>query len=266
VSEHHDHAAITSEWLPKCGACGYDLTGLPDGRCPERGGAFTWAELVAARDRPRGWSWRERLVADLGLAFGIWLSISTILFAPTLGITLHAWGYHGGSEDGYIIWITTLWVFAGTWYLAWLWARPSRAAGTLWILPPLVLTLPGAVLLNNDELGWVMRLEVVLGLAMLSWPARRELAKTLWAVGAVVALAAIPLGAAYAVTGIAGRTRGEWWSLWADPRPGQIYDQYPLTNSESACAGFFLLAVGLLSAMLLAWAWPRVWRRRASDA
>lgn len=41
-------AAAQAVFIPKCLSCAYDLSGLPDGRCPECGAAFTRQELIAA--------------------------------------------------------------------------------------------------------------------------------------------------------------------------------------------------------------------------
>ncbi len=58
-----DQLVPRNEWRvplpPACPACGYNLTGLTDNRCPECGGIFIWREVQ--RQAARAWSQAVRL-------------------------------------------------------------------------------------------------------------------------------------------------------------------------------------------------------------
>jgi hypothetical protein len=52
MSDPAFEGGLPRDWRPMCPGCFYDLSGIPDGRCPECARGFGHAELRAAADRP----------------------------------------------------------------------------------------------------------------------------------------------------------------------------------------------------------------------
>lgn len=251
------------DWTPTCRGCGYDVRGLPDGACPECGRTFTLVALRMAAEmeadtRRSDWASRARIAAvvfsvALLLSFGQ-LHPSQIIHAARRAEWIQP--IDAGSE---VVLIAVAWIAGLAWMaMAKTSGRPSHAI-LLW-LPPLTLrTLLGASLLS----GWD-RLLVAPWLIVGAWLVvrlprmdRRRVTDVMCALLAVcsmlvgiVMLLALP------------QSPGSTWSIWRDPRPGQEYDQFPMTVRESHVVGMtaFVLSITMLGA--LAWRFPRTWLRR----
>jgi hypothetical protein len=91
-----------------------------------------------------------------------------------------------------------------------------------------------------------------------SW---REPVRCVWIAAAMLAGIVVLRGTTYLLFGLAGLVRGEWWSGWEDFRPGQKYDQYPLTNREAVGCGIVLLCLAAGAGLVLWRTHRRVWPR-----
>jgi hypothetical protein len=249
-----------------CPACDYDLAGLPDGACPECGRAFTWRELLAKRERPRRWSWRDRRVALLGLAMAIWTGGMLVLLG--LEELTNMWGrdpivWGRGPRlwdfDGLMCFFGVMWGMTVLWCVHWLHDRPKRPLVLLWVWVPTLRTLLLLVALRTPEFRVLLAIEAVVGLTVLTWAFWREPVRSGWITGVAFTALAMALGAAYLFTGLNGIVSGEWWSIWEDFRPGQPYDQFSLTNREAVRYGGVLASVGLVAGIGLAVTYRRVW-------
>ncbi len=70
---------------PRCGNCGYDLTGAPSNRCPECGRLFIEAGVIVRRPRRRRWlRWVPLGVAALALPIAISMAVSAWQYRAAL--------------------------------------------------------------------------------------------------------------------------------------------------------------------------------------
>lgn len=228
-----DDAAV---FVPQCSACGYELTGLADGACPECGTLFSHAALRAAR---------EERVADQGFGTYIAFPIAWMVIVISIGcagpLTI------GRQSEAGAIW--------------------SLAAGVLFAMRPIlfgsrVLTfalIAGAaaiVALSFNPVSWSGRTsgEQFLNRLFLFSAALCALALivrrwrwTLWAWASLL----IGIGVGVGATGLAGVCRNQHWSRWPDVRVGDPFAQYPMSNTEAAVVGAAAIVIGLFVLLLV---------------
>ncbi len=70
---------MAGAFVPHCSACRYDLTGLPDGVCPECGAAYTLHELMFLEPNPS-------VLAGLGCAAGTGI-VALVLALPCMALS-----------------------------------------------------------------------------------------------------------------------------------------------------------------------------------
>jgi hypothetical protein len=240
-----------------CPSCDYDLAGLPDGVCPECGGTFTRAGILAEVDPRR--RWRRRL--RLGWLAACW-QIGAFVAACTV---LPSWTLAAGSilltdrTVGVLWWV----LMGGLWVLrAEVFATSPGAAAAFagaggllacWCIAVVGPTDTGPLYTPGGVLARALVLTAVF--AVPAWLATRRAPGRLRAAAGGLVLS---YGLAMAVASGLGCSRGHQWSDWPDPRPGQVHRQYPLTTSEATVVGGGLVPV----AILILVPWPRRAGRR----
>jgi hypothetical protein len=177
-----------------CPTCDYDLTGLPDGACPECGAVFRHAELMQPRVR------REP-------AIGAWLVVFVIMalvFSAARGV--------GSSDSGGAIMLAGALVglLLGTWVMV----REDR-----WRNCPLVLAFVFAVFFGLFMLlrfatgsNWLISKSVMLALVGMSLPVLA--ARPRWGLP-MIALSLVPMatrGAEMFANGLVISRQGYRWT------------------------------------------------------
>ncbi|MBY0312999.1 MAG: hypothetical protein K2W85_13085 [Phycisphaerales bacterium] len=228
-----DDAAV---FVPQCLACGYELTGLADGACPECGTEFSHKALRLARDERR---------SDQG--FGMYLATPLAWMAIVLSI-----GCAGPLVVGRQATVGAAWALAagmlfamrsilfGSRMFTLVFVASAAAIVTVSFNPDAWSSRSAGYLFLNRLFGWSAAL-CAMALIRLKWR------WTLWAWASLL----IGMGIAVGVTGFVGVFRNEHWSRWPDVRAGNPYTQYPLLNAEAAWLGAAAIAVGLLVMLLV---------------
>lgn len=221
---------------PVCPECKYDLSGLPDGCCPECGTAFTHDGLIAlgaSRKSPR-YHLITTIVAYAAVIVcpGMLLpqagrgpeaaanvaAVLVLVFGSLASLSLGQWASHGLTLRGLLILSPLLLLIAaGMPLLGWIAASIAFAG--------LVAALAASVIIGErswsiNRFGTIAKYSTGLLLLGVSTPI---------AVGAVIAL-----------------SEGVKWSRIPDPRPGQVHRQYPFTNSEALIVFSVLLVLSIL--------------------
>lgn len=237
-----------SPFIPTCPGCEYDLTGLPDGPCPECGTRFSASALREAWLNPPARPWTLPAFTLLAIADLL------CLMPPT---DSSRWAFRRDADYEPFISIM-VWVLVGLW-VAWrmnsLREDPRR---WLWLIPPTARSIWALFTVSIDINIAVAVLGSLFGAAAIGIAAYRLPRFTSWVVGAVVWVAILATGLVMLGAALDGLARADTWSNWHDPRPGQVHDQYPLRNDELLVVSIVALAgAGLLAAFLV---WKRWWR------
>lgn len=225
---------IAPAFVPTCLTCRYDLSTLPDGRCPECGQPFTLIDLIDRHAKARRFDGRA-------LALTIGWTLLWCFVAFTLSAMI------GEASLKPIIlacaWMSLAWVFRREL------ARTRGRTFVFTLLPAafLVVGASDAGFTNAHPRG-VHFLPVMLPACFaaisLAWrvvPARRSSSL-------VAACSGILLGAGVTITYLARKAlaQGRTWSVWPDLRSWQPYPNYPFTNSEAGAIGIALAVIGLM--------------------
>ncbi len=210
-------------FIPRCTECRYDLSGIPEGVCPECGTPFQLAALRQSWFAPQ----LKRKVDPRWLLAGC-MALS-VLCPPQHNPTMPLANNADNSGRATAIWILAL---------AWLLAdrnRIFRGTGlmTLWLTVPLTHVMVAMLIANSG--ANLEELEIFagsgFGFALLAWilTKRRRMAPLL-------ATFALISGAPSLLLGPIWRFNNWWWTPFSDPRWGQaqVYRQYPLTREEIA--------------------------------
>lgn len=230
------NAGESPAFAPECPECGYELTGLPDGSCPECGSVFSHAALRAAREeRPGDQSFVEYLVTPF-----LWLVIV---------ISIGCVGPLSAGRQGNV---GVLWsLLAGA-----LFAMRSVLFASRVFTLVLIAGAAAVVTLSFDSHTWSLQRGSGQFLNRLFfWSAaicaaalvRLRWRWTLWAWASLL----IGMGVGVGATGLAGVGRNEHWSRWPDIRSGGQYAQYPLSTAEAATVGAVAIMVGGFTLLLV---------------
>ncbi|MFN7020242.1 MAG: hypothetical protein ACK4WH_02800 [Phycisphaerales bacterium] len=235
-----------SPFIPECPACGYELTGLPDGPCPECGTGFTLDALRRAWLNPPARAWTMPPFALMILSYLL------CLFPPTQS----RWSGRADADYEPFVIIMVL-LLAGLW-AAWRFESLRRdPRHLLWLLPPIARSVWALCWFTNDAGLAVAMLGTMLGASALGVALFRLPRFTSWVIGAVTWVCLTLVAFVMLADAFGGLARVETWSDWPDPRPGQVHDQYPLRNDELLLiATVTLTAMASLAALLL---WKRRW-------
>lgn len=240
-------AGEAEDFKPTCPGCAYDLSGLPNGQCPECGLAFSFRALYNAHLQ----ALNPRRPTDNALHLGIVAAVGSI-FAPPLPIKL--------PMAAIATALVLSWLREHQWQVA----RPRRLlevlvpAGILAV--SLAFTIGVAITLPLLAAAAVPTLHFGLG---RSWRLTGALIASIVAVG--LCIAGLPM----AIGGAAGVARGEYWSSWdwpwAVPRPVRLELSYAriMSNREARTVGLVLLAPAAPAALAAAAAFRSHRRARA---
>lgn len=231
-------------FVPECPECRYDLTGLPDSKCPECGIPFSHATLRALwhqKHHPSTWPWAA---ADVLCIF----SLVALLLA---GLALSDERRPTRDVLPVSVWLffpffTGSWVLAGAW---WRTVRQRNAdAGAIALL--FILLSFGALVLLVSKGQSPGEFAFALALYASCWVISLAAARSagsfapclIW-LHATLLLASLMV----ATDALAELAVGIHWSRWPDPRRSQPYFQYPLTTGEAAAVGTTALAISLIT-------------------
>lgn len=228
-------------FIPICPGCRYDLRGIPDGVCPECGRSFTFDKLHAD-------ALLERLQRETGIGVSPDWLLATILI-PSLFCSPLMASARSDEVQVRAVWTAIAWAVTiywlvrrldlgfgrGGWRLGWL-AFPSA-----WLL----VSILGEVDQSDTTTGLLAA--TISLLAGLAWSTIRAGRGWLFPliVGGLLILAGTLLLSEVAIDAAAGRE----WSRIADPRPGQVYDQYPLQIREAHWLSWSMVGTGCLAAL-----------------
>ena len=248
----------TELFTPRCLSCQYDLSGLADGRCPECGTAFTHADLLGRAAHKE---------ADLKtVAQGLTSAMLVIAYLGALAILLSETNRVAAVHGGLVL----IWVIAGAWVAAWYPILRERPQYLVTVVLPTVASMWELWTQFPQDPYRIALVTSVLGLTMLAAAARFAPRIVLVALAMTLACLLAARGELLREAGVAAWTEGNFWTAYADIRPGQVYRQYPLTPDEAVKLGSWVawsgvvLLCGLVGYVVLAWGRLRSewgWRR-----
>ncbi len=220
-------------FVPKCLDCGYDLTGLDDGRCPECGQGFTRKHIVAAylyrqQEKQRKFSNVRHIP----------LLIAYVPLFLAMGVETYV---------GFAVYACLLVFGAGTWYL---FNRGKFIEGSHWLLilvPPLLAMFVGVTTVEHGVYGMAGVSLTIVAICFLALRGSPLLGSIILGGCGVVPMLLFCLWLlidAYVV-----RSRGHHWSNFD-------YPAYPrlraFTAVQAISAGWVLLALLTVLAVCMA--------------
>lgn len=232
ITRHAESRPLDAPHDPTCPACRYDLSGIPEGRCPECGEPFTHESLARAAQERR--SWRSAapefliiLPGVLWLLFGFdepeSLGVATFIWTPALiWFGLRRRRISDGSAPTLLLWL--------------LWPATITAINALGSCEPLLPMFAAAAGIAIFAVDGALGRGRALGERFLF---------TTPAAGLLV------IGAWMFTENLFDMLAGRHWSAWFD----SPYDaaQYPPTTSEAVRWSLWLLGAGSLCALLRWW-------------
>lgn len=240
---------------PVCSHCGYDVRGLPTQTCPECGREYD------LNGRPVQ-SFASRVLHEAVVAacvvLGFFISLIQVRISPWLGMVEFHENYRLRDESELLCVAALLGVFYAP-----LTVFVSKRARVWVLIPPTLMILNAFAFLvhgshyiiSSTTLSMLVATLPFLPMAVSS-PVRTAAAVS----GVFVAWPAI-ISARMVVGSCVRLQMNMNWSPWPDPRKGQLYDQYPLTNTEAIWVGLGLGAATLPIVLLWVWVFRHQLRR-----
>ena len=225
-------------FIPRCAACRYDLSGIPEGVCPECGTPFRISELRRAWLAPQ----LKRKIDPR------WLLAACVALSA-LCPPQHNGMYPNANDIDNSGRATVVWLLAIAWMIADR-HRIFRGSGlsTLWLVVPLVHIMVAMLIANvhADLQGLGMFAGSGIGGACIAWALtkQRRAAPLLAAVALIVGAPSVILGPIWWFN-------NWWWTPFSDPRWGQaqVYKQYPLTREDIAPYAWSVFALAVVLAV-----------------
>lgn len=237
---------LVDPFVPKCLDCGYELTSLPDGRCPECGLHFLLADLIAA-DRDK----RQRLGA---------VRNSLRLFPLIACVVMTCFGTAASSYFVFVPVFVLVCVLGYVYFRIWRSYLLTRSHALLWILLPLFTLLLGV---STNPYPWPGIALTLAASVIVSWAALRW--SPLMSAGLLVPLVAGPmivLGLFMISDARIKQTNGLYWSEFNWPA---VPRWRPLPAAESVLTGAGLvLCAGLVALTVVLFARRVIVRLRRS--
>lgn len=246
---------------PICSHCRYDVRGLRSNTCPECGREF---DLDAPAPRIVG----TRLLHTAALAvctfLGCLISLMQLRVSPWLGMVEFHEGNYQLRDESALLCIAAL---LGAFYVP-ISAIVSKRMRVWLLIPPSYMFLNALAYLMHGSPYIISATTLSLVVAALSFmpcavssPMRTAAAVS----GAFIAWPVI-ISTRMIVGSSVRSSKNMNWSPWPDPRDGQLYDQYPLTNEEAIWAGVALAVVTMPLVLLWVWFFRHELHRVKSDA
>ena len=213
-----------ASFIPHCLRCGYDLSHIPEGTCPECGEPYLLANLKEA------WYARRVVRIDPSWVLVACIAISLLSF-PDVG---NSFLRSVRRDETNNVWCVAVWGLALLWMLVDR-ARVFRGAGlaVLWLAFPLVHIMTTQGFANSRVESFEPGLVMVTGAAVagIAWMLthKRRPAPLLALLGMLFLAPGVLFGPIW-------RINNWWWTPFIDPRAhtAQVYSQYPLTRDEIA--------------------------------
>lgn len=220
---------------PQCLSCTYSLAGLPEGLCPECGEAFTFEDLQLAAQEAA----RRRRFSIVRVGIGIFFGFMLLTFVGAL-IEM---AQHRTRTSAEFHFLPSL-LFGSLWFVCAL-GEGDRSSRHQLAWSVLVLQSLVAVLMDSINAQWLFVPAFVAGFFLVSYllkgfANRDRVSIRLWLMAMLLTGTATVAGGLDVVTSWHSL---DHWSPWADPRPGQVYQQYPLKYGELA----WMVAISLIA-------------------
>lgn len=239
-------------FLPRCLDCGYELSGLVDGKCPECGHSFTHARLLAhhelkmaaLRDRR---AWMKSTAAYVLYGIAIFCSCYFSSAGTFAGMAVAAGFYVAMGAVGMVLLRTKIML---------------QQAILLILLVPLLHLSSGFALLDDGRWAALVCLGLCLGVVLIAVRGSPLLA------GGIVVACGLFLclwSLAVVVSARSGLAAGHYWSNFDHPTPPRWK---AMTNKQALSTGLGTLALGAAMAGVCSLYARRAlvrWRRRQGE-
>lgn len=217
-----------SGFKPICPGCRYDLSGSPDGPCPECGEPFSHQGLISAELARQENRSEPHVLLVIALAIGL---------APCF------WVPEAGMQSLVLI---IMWGLVGVWmYKCSTLLLQTAPVLSLWLIIPVLRT--GAVFLALPVPLLTASVTLTLVLAIIIYSYRRQPIPTVRTLAIVLCAPLLLLGGALVYYSLAGLGAGRHWSEFDYPFWGHI--NYPW-NPQRALPYTTLLYLGITFILL----------------
>jgi hypothetical protein len=234
-------------YIPLCPVCRYDVSGLPDGRCPECGNRFTHARIRALWENRR----QRKPPGHGAMTAALILALPPICLIPGLVYQLIA--------------VPVMWALAYIWLMQHgETVKEGRGYWVLWLLVPCIRTPIGF-----EGTGLQMPIATIAGVlavAVLQYALRHSPRESLAILLGSLAVATLPFGVLSSLIGLQGAQSQHYWGAWDVPK---FFPKLPwmgpthvraMTNAGMLRFGLICSFTGAAAAAagaIIAWSWVK---------